>query len=71
MLDLVPTSPNILAALSLWRSIGALESNSEHPLAEALLQYAREQSKDSQLPTVKQFEAIAGSGASCRTFKPH
>jgi P-type Cu+ transporter len=62
MLDLDPTSPNILAPLALWRSIGALESNSEHPLAEALLQYAREQSKGSQLPTVEQFEAIAGSG---------
>ena len=62
MLDLIPTSPNILAPLALWRSIGALESNSEHPLAEALLQYAREQVKDSQLPTVEQFEAIAGSG---------
>ncbi len=62
ILDLVPNSPNILAPMSLWRSIGALESNSEHPLAEALLQYAREQNKDSQLPTVEQFEAIAGSG---------
>ncbi|AFY96890.1 heavy metal translocating P-type ATPase [Chamaesiphon minutus] len=62
MLDLVPTSANILAPLALWRSIGALESNSEHPLAEALLQYAREQNKDLQLPTVGRFEAIAGSG---------
>jgi P-type Cu+ transporter len=62
ILDLVPSSPNVLAPLVLWRSIGALESNSEHPLAEALLQYARLQIKDSQLPTVEQFEAIAGSG---------
>jgi P-type Cu+ transporter len=62
ILDLIPNSPNILAPLILWRSIGALESNSEHPLAEALLQYAREQNKDAQLPTVEQFEAIAGSG---------
>jgi P-type Cu+ transporter len=60
--DLIPNSPNILAPLALWRSIGALESNSEHPLAEALLQYARAQNKDSQLPTVGNFEAIAGSG---------
>jgi P-type Cu+ transporter len=60
--DLVPNSPNILAPLAVWRSIGALESNSEHPLAEALLQYARAQNKDSQLPTVRDFEAIAGSG---------
>ena len=62
LLDLVPTSPNILVPLDLWRSIGALESNSEHPLAEALLQYARAQNQGSQLPTVEQFEAIAGSG---------
>ena len=62
ILDLIPTRPNVLAPLTLWRSIGALESNSEHPLAEALLQYAREQNKGLQLPTVEQFEAIAGSG---------
>jgi P-type Cu+ transporter len=62
VLDLVPTSPHILAPLALWRSIGALESNSEHPLAEALLQYAHEQNKDSPLPTIEQFEAITGSG---------
>jgi P-type Cu+ transporter len=62
ILDLLPTSPHILAPLALWRSISALESNSEHPLAEALLQYAREQNKDSPLPTIEQFEAIAGSG---------
>jgi P-type Cu+ transporter len=62
ILDLVPTSPHILAPLALWRLIGALESNSEHPLAEALLQYASEQNKDSPLPTIEQFEAIAGSG---------
>jgi P-type Cu+ transporter len=62
VLDLVPTSPHILAPLALSRSIGALESNSEHPLAEALLQYAREQNKDSSLPIIEQFEAIAGSG---------
>jgi P-type Cu+ transporter len=62
ILDLVPSSLSVLDPLTLWRSIGALESNSEHPLAEALLQYARSQSKDAQLPTVEHFEAIAGSG---------
>ncbi len=62
ILDLIPSSPGVADPLTLWRSIGALESNSEHPLAEALLQYAREHSKDSQLPTVERFEAIAGSG---------
>ncbi len=62
LLDLIPTSPHVLSSLILWRSIAALENNSEHPLAEALLQYAREQNKDLQLLTVEQFEAIAGSG---------
>jgi len=62
VLDLIPSSPGVLDPLTLWRSIGALESNSEHPLAEALLQYARDRTKDAQLPTVEQFEAIAGSG---------
>ena len=62
ILDLIPSSPGVVAPLTLWRSIGALESNSEHPLAEALLQYARDRIKDAQLPTVEQFEAIAGSG---------
>jgi P-type Cu+ transporter len=62
ILDLTPSSPHILDSLKLWRSIGALESNSEHPLAEALLQYALTQNKGSQLPIVKKFEAIAGSG---------
>jgi len=45
LLDLIPTSRNILAPLDLWQSIGALESNSEHPLAEVLLQYTRDQNK--------------------------
>ncbi len=62
LLDIVPTSPHVVSPLVLWRLIGALESNSEHPLADALLQYARGQVKDSQLPAVEQFEAIAGSG---------
>jgi P-type Cu+ transporter len=62
ILDLAHSSPYLLDSLTLWRSIGALENNSEHPLAEALLQYASAQIKDSQLPTVGKFEAIAGSG---------
>jgi P-type Cu+ transporter len=62
ILNFVPGSPNILDSLTLWRSIGALENNSEHPLAEALFQYALTQSKDPQLPVVESFEAVAGSG---------
>jgi P-type Cu+ transporter len=55
-------SPHTLAPLTLWRFIGALESNSEHPLAEALLQYAHIQCQTTQFPIVENFEAIAGSG---------
>jgi P-type Cu+ transporter len=62
ILDLAPGSPYIVDAVTLWRSIGALENNSEHPLAEALFQYALAQNQDSQLPTVEKFQAIAGSG---------
>jgi P-type Cu+ transporter len=62
ILDLVPNSPDVLDSQTLWRSIGALENNSEHPLAEALCQYARTQAPGSPWPTVEKFEAIAGSG---------
>ncbi len=40
----------------------ALESRSEHPLAEAITTYARSQLKDSELPAVEDFEAVAGRG---------
>jgi P-type Cu+ transporter len=62
ILDLAPGSNYVVDPVTLWRSIGALESNSEHPLAEALFQYALAQNQGSQLPTVEKFQAIAGSG---------
>jgi P-type Cu+ transporter len=67
ILDVAPDRPDILDALTLWKLIGALENNSEHPLAEALFQYALIQSKEAQskeatFPTVEKFEAIAGNG---------
>jgi Cu+-exporting ATPase len=40
----------------------ALESRSEHPLAEAIVAYARSQLKDRELPAVVDFEAVAGRG---------
>jgi Cu+-exporting ATPase len=40
----------------------ALESRSEHPLAEAITTYARCQLKDRELPAVEGFEAVAGRG---------
>jgi P-type Cu+ transporter len=46
--------------LNLLRLAASVEKNSEHPLAEAVVQYARSQKV--QLNNAKEFEAIAGSG---------
>jgi P-type Cu+ transporter len=46
--------------LNLLRLAASVERNSEHPLAEAVVQYARSQRV--QLNDAKEFEAIAGSG---------
>lgn len=46
--------------LNLLRLAGSVESNSEHPLAEAVVQYA--QSQGVALTDVQSFEAVAGSG---------
>jgi Cu+-exporting ATPase len=51
------TNHNELRVLRLAASV---ERHSEHPLAEAVVQYA--QSQGVELATVQQFEAIAGSG---------
>ncbi|MBF2026971.1 MAG: copper-translocating P-type ATPase [Oscillatoriales cyanobacterium C42_A2020_001] len=52
--------------LKLIRLAASVEQNSEHPLAEAVVQYARAQlggaDGDTPLSTVHEFEAIAGSG---------
>ncbi|NHC35341.1 heavy metal translocating P-type ATPase [Scytonema millei] len=46
--------------LNLLRLAASVERNSEHPLAEAVVQYARSQGVE---PTeVREFEAVAGSG---------
>ncbi len=44
----------------LIRIAGALEENSEHPLAKAVLDYAGE--REIALPEVEEFKALAGSG---------
>ncbi|WP_446352446.1 hypothetical protein [Coleofasciculus sp. A1-SPW-01] len=41
---------------------GAIERNSEHPLAEAVVQYAQSQTGEKSLPETENFEAVAGSG---------
>jgi P-type Cu+ transporter len=46
--------------LKLLQLAASVERNSEHPLAEAIVQYA--QSQGVELANVQQFEAIAGSG---------
>ncbi len=50
--------------MKLLRLIAAVERNSEHPLAEAIVKYARAQTESdlTALPEVEGFEAIAGSG---------
>lgn len=50
--------------LKLLRLAASVEQNSEHPLAEAVVQYAR--SQEVQLSDVREFEAIAGSGVQGR-----
>jgi P-type Cu+ transporter len=46
--------------LNLLRLVASVERNSEHPLAEAVVQYAQTQGVD--LTDAQEFEAIAGSG---------
>ena len=49
--------------LTLLRLVAAVEQNSEHPLAEAILHYAeRQEIVRNELPPVSEFEAIAGCG---------
>ncbi len=46
--------------LKLLRLVAAVERNSEHPLAEAVVRYAQSQNID--IPETDNFEAVAGSG---------
>ncbi len=49
--------------IQLLRLVTAVEKNSEHPLAEAIVQYGRSQIEaNSLLPEVKDFEAVPGMG---------
>ncbi|NEQ20195.1 MAG: copper-translocating P-type ATPase, partial [Microcoleus sp. SIO2G3] len=48
--------------INLLRLAAAIERNSEHPLAEAVVQYAKVQGVDFPLPEAKDFEAIVGAG---------
>ena len=48
--------------INLLRLAAAIERNSEHPLAEAVVQYASSQGVEFPLPEAKDFEAVAGAG---------
>jgi Cu+-exporting ATPase len=48
--------------INLLRLAAAVERNSEHPLAEAVVQYAKAQGVEFPLPEAKDFEAISGAG---------
>ncbi|MBD2041173.1 heavy metal translocating P-type ATPase [Microcoleus sp. FACHB-672] len=48
--------------IKLLRLAAAVERNSEHPLAEAIVQYAKVQGVEFPLPAAEKFEAIAGAG---------
>jgi P-type Cu+ transporter len=58
--DFVTTFNAEINELKLWQLAGSIERNSEHPLAEAVVRYARTQGVE--LLTATNFEAIAGSG---------
>ncbi|MBD2185672.1 copper-translocating P-type ATPase [Planktothrix sp. FACHB-1355] len=48
--------------IKLLRLAAAVERYSEHPLAEAIVNYAKAQGVDFPLPEAEKFQAIAGSG---------
>ena len=48
--------------IKLLQLAAAVERNSEHPLAEAVVQYAQSQGVQMPLPEVENFEAVAGMG---------
>jgi Cu+-exporting ATPase len=48
--------------INLLQLAGAVERNSEHPLAEAVVQFAQLQTGETSLPETENFEAVAGSG---------
>ena len=48
--------------IKLLRLAAAVERNSEHPLAQAVVDYARSQGVKMPLPEVEEFQAVAGMG---------
>jgi Cu+-exporting ATPase len=60
--DFERLSSGVMPADNLLALIAALESRSEHPLAEAIVTYARSRLKTSELTDVNGFEAVPGRG---------
>ena len=60
--DFERLSGGVLKADTLLALVAALESRSEHPLAEAIVAYARPRLQQSELPAVEGFQAVAGCG---------
>ncbi len=48
--------------IKLLRLVTAVENSSEHPLAEAIVNYGKSQLQESSFPTVSDFSAIPGMG---------
>ncbi len=48
--------------LNLLKLAAAVEQNSEHPLAEAIVNYAKSQGISNSLPKIQEFEAVGGRG---------
>jgi Cu+-exporting ATPase len=48
--------------LKLLRLVAAIEQQSEHPLAEAIVNYAKAQGVNFPLPEIRNFQALAGMG---------
>ncbi len=48
--------------LNILEIVAAIEHNSEHPLAEAIVNYAKSQGITNNLPKVENFEAMGGQG---------
>lgn len=62
--DVIPAP--LMTQQSLLRTAAAVERKSEHPLAEAIVAGALEQSKALPLPEAKDFENLPGYGVSAR-----
>ncbi|EDY39064.1 copper-translocating P-type ATPase [Cyanobium sp. PCC 7001] len=56
----------LLDAASLFAIVAAVEERSEHPLAEAVVTYVRQQHPDLAMLPVEDFEAVAGRGVRAR-----